>query len=40
MKAAKPVEGEEDPELLQEIAEARRSLGQFTRDRIQQKNIF
>ena len=31
LKAARPVEGEEDPELLEEIAEARKNLGQFTR---------
>ena len=35
LKAAKPVDGEEDPELLEEIAEARKNLGQFTRGRIQ-----
>ena len=35
LKAAKPVEGEEDPELLEEIAEARKNLGQFTRNAIQ-----
>ena len=34
LKAAKPVDGEEDPELLEEIAEARKNLGQFTRGRI------
>ena len=29
--ARKPAEGEEDPELLKEIAAARKNLGQFTR---------
>ena len=31
LNAAKPADGEEDPELLEEIAEARKNLGQFTR---------
>ena len=31
LKAAKPAEGEEDPDLLEEIAEARKNLGQFIR---------